>query len=381
MNQLIALDLAGGPAFLTALQRIWERGDAVLPVDQRLPQPANETLLRALRPATVVGPDGEGTPQPDSVPTMPGDAVVVATSGTTGEPKGVILTHAALMASALASSHHLKIDTGRDSWYGCLPVAHIGGFSVVTKALLTGTRLTLTAGFVAEDCDRAAENHTLVSLVTTAFARVRSGPWRVILLGGSAMPENLPGNVVRTYGLTETGSGLVYDGWPVDSAEIRCVDGEIHVRGPMLSRAYRSRTPEGIDVRIRDGWLSTGDGGFIDDSGRLRVFGRLGDVIVTGGEKVWPDAVERALGNLATVREVAVAGRPDPEWGHRVVAWVVPGDPAEAPTLDSVRDHVKRTLPAYAAPRELVLVTHLPRTAIGKVQRAHLPWPDSDPRT
>ena len=105
----------------------------------------------------------------------------------------------------------------------------------------------------------------------------------------------------------------------------------------------------------------------------MRVLGRMGDVIVTGGEKVWPDAVERVLRGVSGIREVAVAGRPDPEWGQRVVAWIVPsGDP---PSLDDIRGAVKAELPAYCAPKQLVLVETLPRTAVGKVKRAELEIP------
>ena len=372
MPDLVALDLPGGPAFLDAVQAIWNAGDAVFPIDQRLPDVARERLFLAVRPTAVVDSNGARTTLRGGVPTEPGDAVVIATSGTTGEPKGVILTHEALLASALATSKRLGVDPRRDRWFGCLPVAHIGGFSVLTKAMLTGTPLTLRGAFDAGEVAAAGAEHTLISLVPTALSRVRPELWRIMLVGGSAMPDELPGNVVRTYGLTETGSGLVYDGVCVETAELQCRDRQIHVRGPMLFRAYRSSSPEGSDVRTSDGWFATGDAGAIGDDGRLRVFGRIGDVIVTGGEKVWPDAVERALRDFALVAEVAVAGVPDDEWGHRVVAWVVPADPDRPPTLEAVREHVKQTIPAYAAPKSLIIVNELPRTAIGKVQRSRL---------
>ena len=373
MPELVALDMPGGSAFLDALQRIWEAGDTVLPVDQRLPNVAKESLFGALKPGAVIDRTGRRVVLPGGVATEPGDAVVIATSGTTGIAKGVILTHDALLASAAASSRRLAVDPHRDRWFGCLPVAHIGGFSVATKALLTDTPLTLRPNFDAAEVDDASSQHTLVSLVATALGRVRMDSWRAILLGGSAMPDDLPPNVVRTYGLTETGSGLVYDGICVDTAEVRCLDGNIEVRGPMLFRAYRSGYPQGTVALDPDGWFSTGDAGSTEVDGRLRVFGRTGDVIVTGGEKVWPDAVERALRDFAAVREVAVAGRPDPEWGHRVVAWVVPADPDQPPSLEAVREHVKQTMPSYAAPKSVVIVDQLPRTAIGKVQRTQLP--------
>jgi o-succinylbenzoate---CoA ligase len=305
-------------------------------------------------------------------PTEEGDALVVATSGTTGEPKAVVLTHAAVEASARATSARLGVDPGRDRWLACLPLAHVGGLSVVTRALITGTPLTVHDGFDPVAVAAAAPPGgacTLVSLVPTALRRVDVGPFRAVVLGGSAMPVELPPNAVATYGMTETGSGVVYDRRPLDGVELRVVDGEIHVRAPMLARAYRDGRP----VAGPDGWFATGDAGVWDAAGgRLRVFGRLGDLVITGGENVWPGAVERVLDRHPAVAEVAVVGRPDPEWGQRIVAVVVPADPAAPPTLAELRDAVRRELPAYAAPKELELVAALPRTALGKLARARL---------
>ena len=190
------------------------------------------------------------------------------------------------------------------------------------------------------------------------------------MLGGSAPPAELPGNVVTTYGMSETGSGVVYDGVPLEGVEVT-VDAdtaEISVRGPMLLRGYRG----GTDPKDGDGWFRTGDVGGFDHTGRLEVYGRLDDVIVTGGEKVWPDAVEAVLLAVPSVREVAIVGRDDPEWGQRVVAVVVPTDHRTPPSLDELRDAVKNQLGAWAAPRSVELVDELPRTALGKIRRAVL---------
>jgi O-succinylbenzoic acid--CoA ligase len=169
--------------------------------------------------------------------------------------------------------------------------------------------------------------------------------------------------------MSETGSGVVYDGVPLDGVELRVVDGEIHVRAPMLLRCYR----DGTDPKDADGWFPTGDAGAWDPVGyRLSVWGRTGDLVITGGENVWPVAVERVLATHPGVAEVAVVGRPDPEWGSRVVALVVPSDPASPPSLASLRDAVRAELPAYAAPRELELLAALPRTSSGKVVRGRL---------
>jgi o-succinylbenzoate---CoA ligase len=126
-----------------------------------------------------------------------------------------------------------------------------------------------------------------------------------------------------------------------------------------------------VNAVTTDGWLRTRDAGEIDD-GRLRVFGRVDDVVNTGGEKVWPHEVEAALATHAAVADVAVAGRTDPEWGQHVVAFVVPRDPTTPPSLDELRDHVGARIARFKAPRELVLLDALPRTASGKVRRAAL---------
>jgi o-succinylbenzoate---CoA ligase len=366
--ELVALDCVG-EAFVDALRRAWDDGDAVAPLDPRLPAPARAAALAALRPTAVAGPAGQRIPLDGGDPVEDGDAVVVATSGTTGEPRGVVLTHAAVAASARASSARLGVDPTTDRWLACLPLAHVGGLSVVTRALLTGTPLTVHDAFdAAATMAAATAGCTLTSLVPTALARIDPGAFRAILVGGQAPPPDRPPHVIATYGMTETGSGVVYDGVPLDDVEVRTADdGEIWLRGPMLLRAYR----DGTDPKTPDGWLPTGDLGELRD-GRLWVHGRRGDLIITGGENVWPTAVERVLATHPSVAEVAVVGRPDPEWGQAVTAVVVPAEAAEPPTLDALRAHAKEVLPAYAAPRRLELAATLPRTSLGKVQRAEL---------
>jgi len=374
MGELVALDLPAGPGFVDALRRTWDAGDAVLPLDPRLPAAAAGRLLDALRPARVVTPDGVHV-RADGVPTEAGDALVVATSGTTGEPKGVVHTHASVAASAEMTSAALAVDPERDRWVACLPLAHVGGLSVVTRSLMTGTPCTVLGRFDPRAVeDEARRGATLVSLVATALGRTDASGYRSVLLGGAAPPAGLPANVVTTYGMTETGSGCVYDGRPLAGVDVRIGDGscgaegEVLVRGPMLLRAYR----DGTDPRIGDGWLATGDGGRLEDDGTLVVFGRMVEVIVTGAEKVWPSPVEDALAGHAGVAEVAVWKRPDPEWGERVVAWIVPVAGVPVPPLDELRDRVAARVAPWAAPRELVVVASLPRTSGGKVRRSEL---------
>lgn len=374
MGELVALDLPAGPGFVDALRRAWDAGDAVLPLDPRLPGAAAARLLDALRPARIVTPDGVHV-RADGIPTEPGDALVVATSGTTGEPKGVVHTRDSVVASAEMTSAALAVDPGRDRWVACLPLAHVGGLSVVTRSLVTGTPCTVLERFdpvaVEEEARRGA---TLVSLVAAVLGRTDTSGYRSVLLGGAAPPAGLPDNVVTTYGMTETGSGCIYDGRPLSGVELRIGDGslgaegEVLVRGPMLLRAYR----DGTDPRIGDGWLPTGDSGRLEDDGTLVVFGRMAEVIVTGAEKVWPSPVEHVLAGHVGVAEVAVWKRHDPVWGERVVAWIVPEAGVPVPPLDELRDLVAARVAPWAAPRELVVVASLPRTPGGKVRRSAL---------
>ena len=341
---LIAIDEPGGPGFVDRLRTIWDAGDAAFPVDQRLPDVAKVELSAAMR----VGREVE-----------PGDALVVATSGSTGTPKGVVLTHSAVEASAVATNSRLAV-TDDDHWLACLPLSHVGGLSVVTRSLHAGTRLTVHPGFDADAVMNSGA--TLVSLVSTALGRIDATAFRTIVLGGSRSPADRPANTVTTYGMTETGSGVVYDGRALDRVDVRIDDdGEIHLRGPMLLRCYR----DGTDPKDRDGWLATGDLGEWLDDGRLHVAGRRGDLIITGGENVWPETVEAVLRAHPDVADALVRGVDDAEWGQVVEALVVPV-PDSVPTIAAIRDHVKATQPAYMAPKRLTLVEQIPRTALGK---------------
>jgi o-succinylbenzoate---CoA ligase len=378
--------------FVDALRAIWDTGDAAAPLDPRLPAVASRAMLDALRPTRIVGSDGEQHALPDGLGVEEGDALVVASSGTAGQPKGVVLTHAAVAASASVTTERLGVDPSRHSWLACLPLAHIGGLAVVTRAVVTGTPLLVMPGFEAEAVEAAGRTGraTHVSLVPTALARLDPSVFACILLGGSKPPASLPPNVVSTYGLTETGSGVVYDGRPLAGVDIALrlgdgtfasatdhggsgtsQEGEILIRAPMLFRCYRDGSTGRVPGPDADGsWFATGDAGHFDEGGNLSVSGRIDDVITTGSEKVWPDVVERVLSAHPDVAEVAVWKRSDPEWGERVVAWIVPTD--DAPSLDELRQVVAETIAPWAAPKELVIVDDLPRTASGKIRRRAL---------
>lgn len=385
MPELVALDLPGGAGFIDALRAVWDTGDAATPLDPRLPEPARHAVLEALHPSRVVASDGAQHTVPGGLPVEEGDALVLATSGSSGQPKGVVLTHDALMASARATTEALGIDPARHAWLACLPLAHIGGLSVIIRAMLTDTPVTVLPGFDAELVEKIGRDGRAshVSLVATALRRLDPSVFERVLLGGARPPGQLASNVVVTYGMTETGSGLVYDGVPLEGVEVAIEhfdgssrgaepeEGEILLRAPMLLRCYRDGTsgratgPDGTPT-----WFRTGDAGFLDAAGRLNVSGRTAEVITTGGEKVWPDAVERLVAGHQRVAEVAVWRRKDDEWGERVVAWVVPN--GQPPTLDELRELVSAALSPWAAPKELVLVSELPRAPLGKVKRSDL---------
>ena len=369
MRELVAIDLPGGPDFVDALQQVWQDGDAVLPIDQRLTHDDRTRLANSMRAQWMIQPTGR-VRLDNGVVVQPGDALVVATSGSTGEPKGAVLTHDAVAASAEASSHRLSI-TPTDHWLACLPLSHVGGLSVVTRALSAGTGLTVLARFEPEAVTAAAlSGATHTSLVTAALLQIDPSIFRCVLLGGAATPGSRPANAVATYGLTETGSGVVYDGVPLDGVEVRINDdGEILIRCPMMLRGYRDGTTP-IDA---EGWLHTNDLGSWLPDGQLHVHGRRGDLIITGGENVWPEQLERTLAQHPGIRDIGVRGLADVTWGLVVAAWLVPTDSSHPPSLEELRSYVRDRLPAFMAPRIVFVVESLPRTSLGKLRRNELP--------
>ena len=190
------------------------------------------------------------------------------------------------------------------------------------------------------------------------------------MLGGAAPPADLPANVVTTYGMTETGSGVVYDGRPLDGVEVarRRRPGRSCLRGPMLLRGYR----DGTDALDADGWLATGDIGRWLDDGRLHVEGRAGDLIITGGENVWPEPVEAVLRDRRGVLDVAVTGTPDDEWGQVVTAVVVPVERRPAGPRRRCATRSRRRCRRSARRAASCSSTPIPRTALGKVRRPEL---------
>jgi O-succinylbenzoic acid--CoA ligase len=406
-GSLTAVPLTG-PDAAAAIVAEWEEGRAVLPLDPKAPAAERRRILDALRPTHQVGEFGTRA-LPGGTPVAPEVAAVVATTGTTGEPKGVELTWEGLAASAQASTQALaaiaaersghvsagqdppKRDQNRGGWLCCLPLYGIGGLGVVARAWSTGVPVEVTKRF--DPADVAASQASFVSLVPTTLSRcldagVDLGGFRAILVGGAALDPRLRArateagaSVVATYGLTETWGGIVYDGQPLDGVEVRIADdGEILVRGPMVMRGYRLRPDDTAAALSPDGWLRTGDAGAWGpparsrgrsgpDGATLEVVDRLRDLIVTGGVNVSPTEVESVLAAHPGVADVAVAGAPDTEWGERVVAHVVAADTADPPTLAELRDFAGQRLSAAKLPRHLELVAEIPRTAGGKPLR------------
>jgi o-succinylbenzoate---CoA ligase len=381
-GDVVAVSLEPGPAWVDLVAETWEAGAALLPIDHRLPSREAGGLLQRARP--TVSLDATGARRIDGEAADPEIALIVHTSGTGGAPKFVQFDRRAIDAAVACSASALGASDA-DRWLCCLPLAHVGGLLVLLRAVLLGAPVTIHPGFDAAAI-AAERGLAFTSLVPTMLGRLidagaELSGFRAILVGGAhlssdrrASAEHAGATVVETYGLTESCGGVVYDGVPLPGTEMRIdPDGGIELRGPTLMRGYRFDPSATAAAFTEEGWLRPGDAGEIDGEGRLRVVGRFDDLINTGGEKVWPDEVEAALREHPGVRDVAVAGRPDPEWGQRVAVWVVPADPSDPPTLDELRAFVAPTLPRHAAPRELTLAERLPRTASGKLRRAALP--------
>ena len=327
---------------------------------------------------------------------------VIYTSGTTGRPKGAILTAGNFAASAAASAATLGVRDD-DRWLAVLPLFHVGGLSILLRSAMQGTCAVVHERFDPEAVNRAidAEGVTIVSLVAVMLERLldarsdRPFPhsFRCALVGGGPIPRALLERCIRlgvpvaqTYGLTEATS-QVATLLPADAArkigsagralpgtQVRIdgsTEGEILVRGPTVMAGYLD-DPEATAAAMKDGWLHTGDVGRLDDDGFLYVLDRRDDLIVTGGENVYPAEVEGVLASHPAVEEAGVIGIADETWGQRVVAVVRPREGASFQGRE-LEAFCRERLAGYKVPREFRLVNEpLPRTASGKLQRSLL---------
>jgi o-succinylbenzoate---CoA ligase len=396
----IATTLPASLDFVLLLHALPRLGAVLVPLDPR--QPAEESRRRAeacgarLVVAQPLGGDERDVPLRDSVEP---DAVhtLLHTSGTTAAPKPVELTYRNHAASAQASAAILA-QGHEDRWLCAMPLFHVAGLAILLRSVIFGSAAIVHNGFTAPDVrdSLVSGEVTLTSLAPTMLRRVvdagldRAPAVRAALLGGGPIPPDLLDwavehqlPVMPTYGLTETGSQVVTiapeealrgerAGRPLEGVQLAIAttaglteagpseSGEVLVRGEMVA-------PGSVSA---DGWLHTGDRGHLDVEGRLHLEGRFDDLIVTGGENVMPEEVENALRSHSAVADVAVAGRPDPEWGSAVTAYVVFA--TELPDSDLLA-HARERLAPYKLPKRIVRVRELPRNAAGKLRRHELP--------
>ncbi|WP_433682470.1 o-succinylbenzoate--CoA ligase [Nocardia sp. CA-119907] len=314
-------------------------------------------------------------------------ALVVTTSGTTGVPKGAMLSAAALRASGTATHDRLG---GPGTWLLALPTHHIAGIQVLLRSILAGTEpavLDVSGGFLPEALAGAISGmrgeRRYSALVPTQLIKALEAPAAAaalaqldgVLVGGAATPAPVYErakaagiNVVRTYGMSETCGGCVYDGIPLDGTEIRIEDGRVLLGGAMIANGYRGHPDH--PAFAEPGWFRTEDAGTYEN-GVLSISGRLDEAIVTGGLLVIPQVVEAVLITHPGISECVVLGLPDDRLGQRVAVAVVPAAGA-TPTLEELRDHVVRELDSIAAPRELAILDELPLRGPGKPDRARL---------
>lgn len=330
---------------------------------------------------------------------------IVFTSGTSGQPKGAMLSVGNFFYSALASAYHLGT-LPDDRWLCVLPLFHVGGLSIIIRACLYGISVDLHAKFDAEFINQYLTQMpvTLLSLVPTQLHRLlerkakRQAPrkLRMILLGGASASSDLLARaqsaglpVAITYGLTEATSQVATAsplhaarkigtvGKPLPFTQVQIVDkagnpvpsntyGEVIVRGQTVMRGYYNH-PEATAKTLRNGALYTGDIGYFDAEGDLWIVQRRSDLIISGGENIYPTEVENVLLRHPAVKEACVVGIADTEWGQRVVCALVTTQPI---TTQELYEFVQGKLARYKQPREWRIVEALPVTASGKVIRS-----------
>ena len=302
--------------------------------------------------------------------------LTVETSGSTGEPKRVVLSRAAMRASAEATAARLG---GPGQWLLNLPPGYVAGLQVLFRSVRAGSEPVIQTDDLASAAERLTGPRRYVSLVPTQLHRVLVDPgetkalstFDAVLVGGASLDPHLREqaqdagvHIVATYGMSETCGGCVYDGLPLDGVALKIgTDGRIRIGGPVVFDGYDGR-PDRTGQVLEHGWFVTQDRGRIDEDGHLQVLGRVDDMVISGGVNVPANAVAARLRAHPDVRAAEVVGVPDDRWGQRVVAVVV-----GTLDLDGARDWVAGQHPRAWAPRNLVHVDALPLLGNGKVDR------------
>jgi O-succinylbenzoic acid--CoA ligase len=365
VRPLIALDFELGPALESALRACVENEEAFCVLDRRLSPRRRDEALDQLAPTIVRGDNAERV-RPSGRDVDDDIGLVMLTSGSSGSPKAAQLSWSALRASAALTQATLR-EKNAPVWYPCLPANHIGGLAVLLRAVLSDASLLWGDG--DQLTNGALRGATHIAVVRTQLTRHDLSGYQRVLLGGARPPAALPSNVVTTWGMTETGSGVVYDGVALPGVDVAAIDGELVVRCATLFSSYRDAPRPWITGPDGNAnWFPTGDAGSVID-GRVSVRGRLGFVINTGGEKLWPEDLEAVLAMIPGVRDVAVTSVDDDEWGQRVVALIV----SDGVTLDdAISSLATERIGPWAKPKEIRYVAALPRTSNGKIRRSEL---------
>ncbi len=383
MNRLLVHEVDNRPDSLPALVRALT--DALAGGPPLLPLGVPDPRLAELRAAMAPGEPAEDD-----------TAVVICTSGSTGDAKGVLLSAAALRASAEATHDRLG---GPGRWLLATPAQYIGGLQVLVRSLVAGTRaaaVDLTVPFRGDPfADAAADvladaGPRYTALVPTQLSRLLDEGGRglaallafdAVVIGAAATSPRLAArateagvHIVPAYGMSETASGCVYAGHPLAGVRLRLAGqdeqgvGRIELSGTTLAHGYR-HAPDLTRTAFAGGWFHTGDEGRLTGDGALEVLGRTDDLINTGGVKVSPTLVERALTAQPGVRAACVVGVPDERWGQAVVAAVVPVDPADPPAPDALAAAVRELAGRAAVPKRFGFTQVLPLRGPGKIDR------------